>query len=80
MYIHLITSNLGNFFIYLSAFLVSLCVNCSFSHGGFLSFFCLFTLKSSSYIPGQLQKTLKVALVFVYSGVSFTEQKFLILM
>ena len=79
MYIHLITSNLGNFFIYLSAFLVSLCVNCSVSHGGFLSFF-LFTLRSSSYIPGQLQKTLKMAVVFVYSGVSFTEQKFLILM
>lgn len=58
MYIHPITRNLGNFFTYLSGFLVFLSVNCSFIfahffYGGSLS---LFILQNYSYIPGQLQK------------------------
>lgn len=78
---HLIPRNLGNFFIYLSAFLVSLSVNCSFLFAHFaMGISCVVVLQSCSYIPGQLQITLRMALKFVYLGVSFPKKKFLILM
>lgn len=77
MCFHLMPRNLGHFFMYLSAFLVSLSVKCSFLFAHFATgISCVFVLKICSYIPRQLQITLSKALKFVYLGVSFPKQNF----
>lgn len=73
MYIHPITRNLGNFFTYLSAFLVFLFCEpliylCSISYRGFLS---VFILQSYSHIPGQLQKAQNGTGVCLSKGVLY---------
>lgn len=50
MYIDLITRNLGNFFIYLSAFLVSLSMNCSLIFAHFLMSLCLFSRVAHNFL------------------------------
>lgn len=76
---HLIPRNLGDFFRYLSAFLVSLSVSCSFLFAYFLMWAsCAFVYSQELYIPGQLQIT-QNGTWFIYLGVPFTEKKILIL-